>query len=177
MSRVEQALHKIRSTRSPTLTVEQLELELSCACLCNALPKEYESFRSAVLLLSDFTWSTLKEAFAQEQQNRQEHVQITQAMLASGPSTPSSSRSVICTFCNVSGHTEDKYFRKERAARQAKADAQNTASRRGKGRKGQKRNLLNLLAMQVLLTTPIPIHPSSQMQELTGSLIQVPLAT
>ena len=41
----------------------------------------------------------------------------------------------------------------------------------------KKRNLLNLLAMQVLLTTPIPIHPSSQMQELTGSLIQVPLAT
>ena len=77
VSRVKQALHKIRSTRSPTLTVEQLELELSCACLCNALPKEYESFRSAVLLLSDFTWSTLKEAFAQEQQNWQEHVQIT----------------------------------------------------------------------------------------------------
>ena len=50
VSRVGQALHKIRSTRSPTLTVEQLELELSCACLCNALPKEYESFRSAVLL-------------------------------------------------------------------------------------------------------------------------------
>ena len=41
----------------------------------------------------------------------------------------------------------------------------------------KKRNLLNLLAMQVLLTTPIPIHPSSQMQELTRSLIQVPLAT
>ena len=41
----------------------------------------------------------------------------------------------------------------------------------------KKRNLLNLLAMQVLLTTPIPIHPSSQMQELTGSLIQVPPAT
>ena len=138
MSRVEQVLQKIRSTRSSTLTVEQLELELFYACLCNALPKEYESFHSAVLLLSDFTWSTLKEAFAQEQQNRQEHVQITQAMLASGPSTPSSSRSVICTFCNVSGHTEDKCFRKERAARQAKADAQNAASRRGRGRKGQK---------------------------------------
>ena len=181
MSRVEQALHKIRSTRSPTLTVEQLELELSCACLCNALPKEYESFHSAVLLLSDFTWSTLKEAFAQEQQNRQEHVQITQAMLASGPSTPSSSRSVICTFCNVSGHTEDKCFRKERAARQAKADAQNAEGARvEKARRPmllKKRNLLNLLAMQVLLTTPIPIHPSSQMQELTGSLIQVLLAT
>ena len=178
VSRVEQALYKIRSTRSPTLTVEQLELELSCACLCNALPKEYESFRSAVLLLSDFTWSTLKEAFAQEQQNRQEHVQITQAMLASDPSTFSSSRSVICTFCNVSGHTEDKCFRKERAARQAKADAQNAASRRGKGRKGQKAHVAQEEeSMQVLLTTPIPIHPSSQMQELTGSLIQVPLAT
>ena len=55
-------------------------------------------------------------------------------MLASGPST----RSVICTFCNVSSHAEDKYFQKERAAKQAKANAQNAANRRGKGRKGQK---------------------------------------
>ena len=139
VSRVEQALHKIRSTRSSTLTVEDLELELSCACLVNALPKEYEAFRSAVLLLGDFTWSTLKEAFAQEQQNRQEHVQVTQAMLASGPAIPSSSKSASCTFCGMSGHTEDSCFRKERAAKQAKADVQRVSEkRRGKGRKGQK---------------------------------------
>ena len=36
---------------------------------------------------------------------------------------------------------------------------------------------LNLLEMQVVLITPIPIHPSFLMQELTGTLIQVPLAT
>ena len=35
----------------------------------------------------------------------------------------------------------------------------------------------NLLAIQVFLITPIPNPLSSQMLELTGTLIQVPLAT
>ena len=41
---------------------------------------------------------------------------------------------------------------------------------------GESLKILNLLAMQVALITPIPIHLSFLMQELTGILIQVPLA-
>ena len=47
---------------------------------------------------------------------------------------------------------------------------------RSRLREGESLMILNLLAMQVALITPILIHPSFLMQELTGILIQVPLA-
>ncbi|KAL5520685.1 hypothetical protein ACEPAF_2686 [Sanghuangporus sanghuang] len=64
VSRVELALHKIRSTHSSTLKLEEFENELACACLIRTLPKDYASFCSAVLLIKEFKWNNLKEAFA-----------------------------------------------------------------------------------------------------------------
>ena len=52
ISRVDQALHKIRSSRLATLTLEQFEEELACIALIRALPEEFSSFRSALLLLT-----------------------------------------------------------------------------------------------------------------------------
>ncbi|KAL5520692.1 hypothetical protein ACEPAF_2694 [Sanghuangporus sanghuang] len=63
VSRVELALHKIRSTHSSTLKLEEFENELACACLIRALPEDYTSFRSAVLLMKEFKWNNLKKAF------------------------------------------------------------------------------------------------------------------
>ena len=73
VSRVEHALHKIRSTRKDTLTLSQFEEELACMALVRALPEEFSSFRSALLLLATFDLKTLKEAFIQEQINPQKH--------------------------------------------------------------------------------------------------------
>ena len=55
VSRVEHALHKIRSTRKDTLTLSQFEEELACIALIRALSEEYSFFRSALLLLADFS--------------------------------------------------------------------------------------------------------------------------
>ena len=65
--------------------------------------------------------------------------QVNQVVFTSSPTLPSSSQSASCTFCGISGHTENSCFRKEKAAKQARANAQRLCEkRRGKGRKGQK---------------------------------------
>ncbi|OCB83903.1 hypothetical protein A7U60_g9109 [Sanghuangporus baumii] len=81
VSRVKLALHKIRSTRSSTLKLEELENELACACLIYAFPEDYASFHSAVLLMKEFKWNNLKEVFAQEHipKHTEENCYIKQA--------------------------------------------------------------------------------------------------
>ncbi|KAL5532213.1 hypothetical protein ACEPAF_5777 [Sanghuangporus sanghuang] len=142
VSSVELALHKIRSTRSSTLKLEEFENELACACLIRALPEDYASFRSAVLLMKEFKWNNLKEAFAQEQQNRQERIQLQpQAMFTSTSSAvkPISSQGVTCTFCGIPKHTEENCYMKQAASKDAHVRAKkNREEKRRKGRKGQK---------------------------------------
>ncbi|KAL5521963.1 hypothetical protein ACEPAF_1819 [Sanghuangporus sanghuang] len=142
VSRVELALHKIRSTRSSTLKLEEFENELACACLIRALPEDYASFRSAVLLMKEFKWNNLKEAFAQEQQNRQKRIQLQpQAMFTSTSSAvkPISSQGVTCTFCGIPKHTEENCYMKQAASKDAHVRAKkNREEKRRKGRKGQK---------------------------------------
>lgn len=67
----EEALNALRNTHSTTLTLKAFEDEITAALLLRALPEEYSSFRSALLLMTTFDLKTVKEAFIQEQKSRQ----------------------------------------------------------------------------------------------------------
>ncbi|THH04794.1 hypothetical protein EW145_g5256 [Phellinidium pouzarii] len=66
-ARVEDALHKMRNSRNSALTLKDFEDELAAVALVRALPMEYSSFRSALLLVTNFDFKTVKDAFLQEQ--------------------------------------------------------------------------------------------------------------
>ena len=128
VSRVEHALHKIRSTRKDTLTLSQFEKELAYIALIRALPEEYSSFRSALLLLADFSLKTLKEAFMQEQMNRQKRAaeqSIAMKVTTASPkpsshSAQNSSAQSRCDFCGMKNHTEANCFKRRDAIKALK---------------------------------------------------------
>ena len=71
LTRAEDALNALRNTHNSTLTLKAFEDEITAALLLRALPEEYSSFRSALLLMATFDLKTVKEAFIQEQKSRQ----------------------------------------------------------------------------------------------------------
>ena len=81
-----------------------------------------------------------------------------------------------CTHCKKDGHTAD-YCRKRMSELVA---ADNKRNGKEKAHKAEERPLTlkmrNLLEMQVLLTSLTPVPPLFRTLELTGTVIQVPLA-
>ncbi|THH02998.1 hypothetical protein EW145_g6619 [Phellinidium pouzarii] len=98
---------------------------------------EYSSFRSALLLLTNFDFKTVKDAFLQEQKNRQPRaadsaLALSSALKVSTPAKPSS-QSIICEFCDIKGHTEAQCF-KRRDARESILKQQKEKREKGKER-------------------------------------------
>ena len=72
ISRVEDAVNKVQLLRPATYTLAKLDDELAAMALIRSLPYEqYGSFRSSLMLMADVKFTTVKEAFLQEQRNRQ----------------------------------------------------------------------------------------------------------
>ncbi|THH11325.1 hypothetical protein EW145_g720 [Phellinidium pouzarii] len=100
-ARVEDALHKMHNSCNGALTLKDFEDELAAVALVQALPMEYSSFRSALLLLTNFDFKTVKDAFLQEQKNHQ--LCAADSALALKVSTPAkpSSQSVVYFIANI----------------------------------------------------------------------------
>ncbi|THG94897.1 hypothetical protein EW145_g8055, partial [Phellinidium pouzarii] len=136
-ARVEDALHKMRNSRNSALTLKDFEDELAAVALVRALPMEYSSFRSALLLLTNFDFKTVKDAFLQEQKNRQPRaadsaLALSSALKVSTPAKPSS-QSIVCEFCDIKGHTEAQCF-KRRDARESILKQRKEKREKGKER-------------------------------------------
>ncbi|THH09759.1 hypothetical protein EW145_g1773 [Phellinidium pouzarii] len=136
-ARVEDALHKMRNSRNSALTLKDFEDELAAVALVRALPMEYSSFHSALLLLTNFDFKTVKDAFLQEQKNRQPRaadsaLALSSALKVSTPAKPSS-QSVVCEFCDIKGHTEAQCF-KRRDARESILKQRKEKREKGKER-------------------------------------------
>lgn len=104
VSHVENGLQKIRSARPSTMTLQTFEEELAIMTLIRALPEEYGNFRSSLLLVpGTLTLKKVKEAFFQEERNRQPRVSDQIAMKAS-TSTSSKSKQrpqYVCTHSTL----------------------------------------------------------------------------
>lgn len=118
LTRAEEALNALRNTHSTTLTLKAFEDEITAALLLRALPEEYSSFRSALLLMTTFDLKTVKEAFIQEQKSRQprsgDSALALKASTASSKSS-SSSKPTNCDFCGIRGHVEANCYKKRDA--------------------------------------------------------------
>ena len=127
-ARVEDSLQKVRSAHSKELTLASFEEELAMMALIRSLPEEFSNFRSSLLLVpGSLDFKKVKDAFLQEERNRQPRVSEQAAMKASDSSNASKRRfqgsQKVCTHptCkSKKGHTlENCWTRARELARQA----------------------------------------------------------
>ena len=109
-ARVEDNLQKVKASCPSTLTLEQFQSELAMMTLIRALPEEFQTFRSSLLLVpGSLDLKTVKEAFLQEERNRQPRASEQMAMKASQSKQRSRGRpDRVCTHptCkSKKGHT------------------------------------------------------------------------
>ena len=134
ISRVESAQANVQLLRPSAYTLKELDDDLAAMSLIRALDSEaYSSFRSSLLLMADCKFQTVKEAFMQEQRNREPRAaeQAVAMKASTGSSSSSSKRNRKCDFCGRQGHTLP-YCLQMKEARESYNDS------KAKGKKGKK---------------------------------------
>jgi hypothetical protein len=129
MARADKAAQDIKALRPSNFTLNDLDHELLSMALICALPTEYNSFASSLLLLDSLNIDKLKAAFVNEESQR--NARQSDSALA----FQSSSVSTTCHFCGIPGHSEQTCFKKKAASEKAKHDRGKRQS--GKGKKSQ----------------------------------------
>ena len=93
-----------------------LDKELLAMSLIRALPAEYNTFASSLLLLDSLDVDKLKSAFVNEESQRlARNVSSSSSSLAMHTSSP-----LNCTFCGGTSHAEKDCFSKQKASNEAK---------------------------------------------------------
>ena len=121
-ARVDDSLQQVRAARSDKMELVKFEEELAMMALIRSLPEEFSTFRSSLLLVpGELSLQKVKEAFLQEERNRQPRVSEQIAMKAATSSSTQKRRSGrsnrVCTHptCkNKSGHTTENCFQRAR---------------------------------------------------------------
>ena len=91
-ARLEEALQKVKGSCKTDMTLAAFQEEMAMMTLIRALPEEFSNFRLSLLLVpGDLDFKKVKEAFLQEEQNRQPRASDQLAMKASSASSSSSS--------------------------------------------------------------------------------------
>ena len=87
-------------------TLDDLNNELHSMMLICALPEEYSSFVSSLMLIDDLNCSTIHAVFRNEQLDRECHPGIpTDTSTVAALATISNSTNTPCDFCGYRGHT------------------------------------------------------------------------
>ena len=61
---------QVKDLRPLAFTLDDLDSELGSMVLIRSLPEDYRSFISTIMLLPQFDYATVKDAFVMEEQNR-----------------------------------------------------------------------------------------------------------
>jgi len=116
--------------RTTAFTLDKLDNELSAMALIRALPDDYNSFVSSLLLKDDLDKAAVQFAFVREDYQRRRHQEESPAFGTA--LAASSSSSTTCAFCGSSGHSQDVCRQYTRAKNQV-----------GKNRNNRKKDKAN----------------------------------
>src|SRR3954466_7029696 len=98
-------MRKIRQLIPKSFALATLDDELTCMTMIRALPEEYSTFTSSLLLLSTLDKDTLSDAFITEELNHSCHPKVpTLSSLNSAFS--GAQNDPVCDFCGTKGHLE-----------------------------------------------------------------------
>ena len=128
IARVSEKIRAIKDLRPPGFTLDDLDNELHSMALIRALPDEYSSFVSSLMLIDNLDCSTIHEAFRNEQLNRERRPGVSSD---SGVALAANSNPT-CDFCGYKGHSLSqcrKFSAAKTEARKSKRSRQpNTSS-------------------------------------------------
>src|SRR5215510_3977976 len=126
MSRVDEAMQHVQDLRPSKFTIDDLDGELASMSLIRSLSDDYRSFISSLMLLPQFDYATVKEAFILEEQNRRPRASSSSSALSS-MATPAArgikANNKVCDFCKLKGHLVEACFRYRAAQQQAEQSA------------------------------------------------------
>lgn len=120
MNRVDQAILKIKALRPPAYTIADMDDELAIMAMIRALPDEYNTFSTSLLLQPNINKALVQAAFKNEENRRVHQSQGTdlalrtstrppprprfnQPSLSSSPASPQS----LCEICGRPNHSID----------------------------------------------------------------------
>ena len=124
VNRVQAAAQHVKDVRTKDFSLTTLDDDLAAMTLIRALPAEYQSFVSSLVLLPSFDYAAVKESFYLEEQNRIAR-DLDNPTLASAAIHSPASTSVSCSFCGLPGHLQEKCFRYQTALLNAKQEVHN----------------------------------------------------
>ena len=99
---MDDAVHHIRNLWSIGFTLDKPDDELASMTLIQALPDDYNSFVSSLLLKDDLDKMTIQNVFVCEDNQRRRCQDDSPAVGSALVATP-----CLCTFCGYSGHSQD----------------------------------------------------------------------
>jgi hypothetical protein len=144
-SRIEKAMQDIKQLRPKAFTITDLDNDLVSMTMVRSLGPEYQSFVSSLVLLPQFDFKTVKEAFLNEELTRKASLNSPGVVAAANlaklsqkgqkPFKSSSASSSpfpkpVCEFCNIQGHLQDTCRRYKASQAKARLDAQEAHSNR-----------------------------------------------
>lgn len=95
-TRIDQAMLDIKNIRPPKFTIDDLDSELCAMSMICALPAEYATLRSTLLLHDNLDKDIIREAFQTEEINRRSDPASLAALAANS----------TCFFCSKPGHLQ-----------------------------------------------------------------------
>jgi hypothetical protein len=139
-TRVDKAMSQVQDLRPPAFTLADLDGELASMALIRALPADYAAFKSALMLLPQFDYNTVKEAMILEQQNRTPRISDSSVTFTSSQvaTTPSLSSATTCAFCKRPGHSIDNCYKYKDAQRKAEEEVKEARKKHQGGQKEKK---------------------------------------
>ena len=129
INRVDEAVKLIQDLRPTSFSLEQLDKELAAMVLIRALPEEYNTFVSSLLLLDKLDKKTVQDVFITEEIQR---CRRAADISSSAAAMAASSAQLKCDFCGRSGHAIATCYSYASAQKRAQEDAASRASGRRK---------------------------------------------
>src|ERR1700742_3911264 len=143
-SRIEKSMQEIKSLRPKAFTIDDLDDDLVSMTMVRSLPSEYQSLVSSLILLPQFDFKTIKEAFINEELTRKASLsspgvteaanftKSSQKRQGNSKTSSSSSSKPTCDFCNLQGHIQADCHRYKSFQLKARQEAEEVCQNRRK---------------------------------------------
>ncbi|PFH44982.1 hypothetical protein AMATHDRAFT_164154 [Amanita thiersii Skay4041] len=104
MNRVETAITKIKDLHPKDFTLDSLDSELASMTLIRALPEEYNSFVSSLLLKDNLDKDTIKQSFVTEEIQCSRRARDASTASGSALKASTTTTTTNCDFCGLRNH-------------------------------------------------------------------------
>ena len=184
-ARIEKAMAEIKNLRPQFFSLNDLDEDLMSMTMIRALPAEYRSFVSSLILLPQFDFKTLKEAFILEEDNRKASDLTSGVVAAANLTSKTSNQSrthfssssassnlsprPVCEFCQIHNHTQAQCRLYKQFQLQARAQALENRQNRRQPHPPANKTSPNASSTKPVVNQAGTVQDSSNVEEFAGN--------